>query len=81
MEVQSLITQSLLESAGQGRLPPIINIKTEVLDETQIMFTMEFAVYEHIKKIVNFSKLYRGTFSHPCSLHFDCSLLTIFSNL
>ena len=57
MEVQSLITQSLLESAGQGRLPPIINIKTEVLDETQIMFTMEFAVYEHIKKIVNFSKL------------------------
>jgi len=56
MEVQSLITQSLLESAGQSRLPPIINIKTEVVDESNIMCTMEFAVYEHIQKIVNFSK-------------------------
>jgi len=56
MEIQSLVTQSLLEAAGQSRLPPIINIKTEVVDDNPIMQIMEFAVYEHIQKIINFSK-------------------------
>jgi len=56
MEIQALTTQSLIEAAGNARLPNIINIKKEAVDDQSTLQTMEFLVYEYTQKIPNFAK-------------------------
>jgi len=56
MEIQSLTTQSLIEAAGNARLPSIINIKGDVIDDQSILQTMEYSVYDYTQKVPNFAK-------------------------